>query len=274
MNKSEIDIGVTDELRLRVSVGVLVKVLFENPENRQTMLAFERTATLREISGKTEIIVKTKPFGGAIRVINPQALKERIGDFHYDSERSRQEKDFRILVHPDSWEKIKEICMDVKETEEGFLDISPDRELLEEFEDCLKIKISPKQCNLKYKGIAVDNFASETNNVHAHGLSTFRIYYLFEAGINSSELIKLMLDSSKQYSDNDLKKIALEEARNGGKGRANASFTINKDDLIAFYHSIPDNMLSGLIPFMEHQLEGNVAAVLEEIEHPKYKRYI
>ena len=274
MNNHNIGIGVTDELSLRVSIGVLVKVLFENPDNGQTMMAFERTATLREISGKSEVIVKTKPFGGGIRIINPQALKERIGNFHYDSERSRQERDFRILVHPDSWKKIKEICMDVKKMKEGFLDTSPDQELIEEFKDCLKIKITPEQYNLKYRGIVIEDFPSETNNVHAQGIPTVRIYYLVEASINSSDIIRLMLDSNRYYSDKDLQKIALEEAKDGGRGRANAVFTINIDDLREFYHSISINKLSGLIPFREHQLDGNVVAVLDEIEHPKYKRYI
>ncbi|MEJ2614706.1 MAG: hypothetical protein P8Z35_07095, partial [Ignavibacteriaceae bacterium] len=140
MNNHNIDIGATDELSLRVSAGVLVKVLFENPQNGQTMLAFERTATVQEINGKPEVIVKTKPFGGGIRIINPQALKKYIGNFHYDSERSRQERDFRILVQPESWEKIKVMCMNMKEMEERILDNSPDRELHEEFNDCLKIK--------------------------------------------------------------------------------------------------------------------------------------
>ena len=274
MNNHEIDIGVTGELSLRVSVGVLVKVLFENPGNGETMLALERTATLREINGKPEVIVKTKPFGGGIRIINQQTLKEHIGDFHYDSERSRQERDFRILVQPGSWEKIKKMCIDLNEMREGFLDTSPDRELLEEFNDCLKIKITPKQYNLNYKGIAVEDFPGETDNIYAQGLPTNRIYYIFEAGINSSGIIKLMLDSSGKYSDNDLQQTALEDARNGGRGRANAVFTINLEDLKEFYLSLPDNKLNGLIPFKEHQLDGNVAAVLDKIEHTKYKRYI
>ena len=274
MNNHNIDIGATDELSLRVSAGVLVKVLFENPQNRQSMLAFERTATLREIGGKPEVIVKTKPFGGGIRIINPQALKEHIGNFHYDSERSRQERDFRIFVHPESWEKIKEFCIDMKEMREGVLVTSPDRELFEEFNDCLKIKITPEQYNLKYRGIAIEDFPSETDNIHAQGLPTVRIYYIFEAGIESSEIINLMLDSSRQNSDKDLQLIALEEAKHGGKGRANAVFTINTYDLKEFYLSIPNNKLNGLIPFKEHQLDGNVLAVLDEIKHPKYKRCI
>jgi hypothetical protein len=274
MNNHNIDIGLTAELRLRVSAGTLAKVLFENPENGQTMLAFERIATLREINGKPEVIVKTKPFGGGIRIINSQALKERIGAFHYDSERSRLERDFRIFVHPDSWKKIKEICMDKEEMGVGFLDNSPDQELLEEFRDCLKIKITPNQYSLKYRRIAIEDFPSETDNVRAQGLPTVRIYYIFEARIHSSEIIRLMLDSSRQYSDKDLQKLALEEARAGGRGRANAVFTINMDDLKEFYRSISNNKLSGLIPFKEHHLDGNVAAVLDEIEHPKYKHYI
>jgi hypothetical protein len=274
MSNHNIGTGATDALSLRVSAGVLVKVLFENPENKQTMLAFERTATQRVIDGKPQVIVKTKPFGGAIRIINPQAFKEIIGDFHYDSERSRQERDFRILVHPDSWKKIKEICMDVNESGKGLFDTGPDQELLEEFNDCLKIKITPEKYISKYKGIVIEDLPGETDNIYARDLPTVRIYYIFETRINSPEIIRLMLKSSKQYSDKDLQKIALEDASNGGRGRANAAFTINKNDLKEFYLSISINMRSGLIHFMEHLLDGNVAAVLEEIEQPKYKRYI
>ena len=35
-------IGATDELSLRLSVATLVRVLFENPKDRELMLALER----------------------------------------------------------------------------------------------------------------------------------------------------------------------------------------------------------------------------------------
>ena len=42
--KAPIEVGATDELSLRVSVGVLVKVMFRSPEDGREMLALERHA--------------------------------------------------------------------------------------------------------------------------------------------------------------------------------------------------------------------------------------
>jgi hypothetical protein len=106
-NHHKIGVGATEELSLRVSVASLVSVLFDGPEDRRTMLALERTATLREIEGRPEVTVRAKPFGGGVLLTNPQALKGLIGHFHYDSKRSRRERDFRIQIQPASWEKVK-----------------------------------------------------------------------------------------------------------------------------------------------------------------------
>lgn len=181
-NDHEIGVGATEELSLRVSVAALVSVLFRGPEDGRTMLALERTATLRKIEGRPKVTVKAKPFGGGVWLANPQALKGLIGHFHYDSERSRQERDFRIQIQPASWEKVKEICWEhLKETEKGILDSSPERELAEEFEDTLNVRITPDQYRLKLRGIIVEDLPGETDNVRAEGLPTVRIYYVFEA---------------------------------------------------------------------------------------------
>jgi hypothetical protein len=90
----EIGVGATEGLSLRVSVATLVSVLFDDPEDRRTMLALERTATLREIEGRPEVTVRAKPFGGAVRLTNPQALQGLIGHFQYDSERSAGKETF------------------------------------------------------------------------------------------------------------------------------------------------------------------------------------
>ena len=273
MNDHNIGIGVTEKLNLRASVGALVKVLFANPENEQTMLALERIAALRKIKEKSEIVVKAKPFGGAVRITNPQALKEYIGDFNFDSERSRQEEDLRILVHPASWGKIKEICKEhLQDTKKRIIDISPDRELTEEFEDSLKIKITPNEYKLKSKGMIIEELPTETDNVRAEGIPTVRIYFLYEAEIISSDTIRMMLTNSSQYSDDDLKKIATEDANQDGKGRANAILTLGHDELTDKYNSVPLERLSESVYFGGHFLDGNVPAILEEIKHPKYNR--
>jgi hypothetical protein len=61
-NQHEIGVGATEELSLRVSVAALVSVLFDDPEDGRTMLALERTATLRETEGRPEVMVRAKPW--------------------------------------------------------------------------------------------------------------------------------------------------------------------------------------------------------------------
>jgi hypothetical protein len=182
-NQHEIGVGATEELSLRVSVAALVSVLFDDPEDGRTMLALERTATLRETEGRPEVMVRAKPFGGGVRLTDPQALEGMIGRFHYDSKRSRRERDFRLQIYPASWGKVKEICREyLKETEKGVLDSSPERELAEEFKDTLNVRIIPDQYHLKPRGIIVEELPSETDNVRAAGLPTVKIYYVFEPG--------------------------------------------------------------------------------------------
>lgn len=274
-NDHEIRVGATEELSLRVSVAALVSVLFDDPEDGRTMLALERTATLREIEGRPEVTVRAKPFGGGVRLTNPQALKGLIGHFQYDSERSRRERDFRIQIRPASWEKVKEICQEhLKETEKGIMDSSPERELAEEFEDTLNVRITPDQYHLKPLGIIVEDLPSETDNVRAEGLPTVRVYYVFEARMEAPEIITMILANSRRYSDKDLQEMAWKDARQGGKGRANAILALVLDDLKDVYRSIPVDRRGGLIRIGGYQLDGNVLAILEEVDTPKYQRYI
>ena len=274
-NRPEIGLGTTDDLSLRVSVGVLISVLFHNPEDGQTMLALERTATLRQIEGRSEVIVKAKPFGGAVRLINPQALKERIGNFHYDSERSREEGDFRILIRPASWETVKEICQKhLDQIENGILDSSPHRELAEEFEDTLHTKITQNEYQLKPRGIIVENVPIKTHNVRTESLLTVRVYFVFEAWLQDPKIISMMLANSKQYSDANLRDMAWEDAQQGGRGRANAVLVLRLDDLKGAYQSLPMDRRGGPTRVEGHQLDGNVLALLQEISTPKYQSHI
>ena len=274
-NHYEIGVGATEELSLRVSVGVLVKVLFDSPESGRTMLALERTATLRQIEGQPQVVVKAKSFGGAVRLINPQALKELIGDFHCDSERSREEEDFRIHIHPASWETVKEICRKHLEgIEKGILDSSPQRELEEEFEDTLQIRITPEQYRLKPRGMIIEDLPTETDNVRAEGFLTVRVYFVFEAWIQDPEIISLILTNSKRYSEDDLEKMAWNDAQQGGKGRANAILTVELDELKKAYQSIPMDRRGEPIRIEGHQLDRNVLALMEGIDTPKYQRYL
>lgn len=273
LHQQEIDVGATEELSLRVSVATLVRVLFDNPEDGRAMLALERTATLREIEGQHEVTVKAKPFGGAVRLTNPQTLKGLIGHFHYSNERSRQVNDFRILINPASWEKVKDLCQEhLHGTEEAILDSSPERELEEEFEDALHVRITPEQYHLEPRGLIVEDLPSETDNVQAEGRPKVRVYYLYEARIVATEIIAMMLANHRQYSDKDLQEIAWKDARQGERGRANAVLVLGLNDLKDIYRSIPSNKRGDPLSVEGHQLDGNVLAILEELDSSRYHR--
>jgi len=273
-NHHEIGVGATDELSLRVSVGTLVSVWFASPADGRTMLALERFATLRQVEGQSDVIVKAKPFGGAVRITNPQELMRMIGHFHYDSERSREESDFRIQIRPASWERIKEICLQhLQKTDKGVLDSSPHRELTEEFGDTLHIGITSDQYRLQPCGMVIEDLPTETENVRAEKIPTVRVYFLFEAWMQTPEIILMMLANTKQYLDEDLEKLAWKDARQGGKGRANAILVVELDDLKKQDGSIPMENLNGPIRVDGHELDGNVLALLEEVENPKYQRH-
>jgi len=271
MNNKKIKMNTAKEFKLRVSVGVLVKVLFTDPETGQITLALERIATLRKFNGISKVDITAKPFGGGVRFTNPKELKMLINDFQFDSERSRQERDFRILIHPEMWGNIKKICIEhLHENRKRIFDYSPDRELAEEFEDSLKIKIKPDEYILIPKGMVIQDLQSKTNNVRAQGMPTVRIYYLFEAWINSHELVKLMLAKSRQFSEDDFKKAALEDAERGGKGRSNTVLTIGIDALRDHCNLISLEKRGENINFGSHKLEGNVLALFSKVKNPNY----
>jgi len=273
LDDQQIGVGPTKELSLRASVATLVRVMFNDLVDGNRMVALERTATLREIQGKTEATVIAKPFGGAVRLINPQQLIRLIGNFHFDSERSRQEGDFRILINPASWAMVREICREnLKKNEYGILNSNPERELFEEFEDTLNIRLTRDQYQLKPRGIIVEGQPIKTDSVRAAGLLTARIYYIFDAWVDTPELVKRMVANSEQYSDADLQKIAWDDAQRGGRGRANAILTLELDALTEMYRSMPMDERSEPIRYEEHGLAGNVLAILQEVDQSRYKR--
>jgi hypothetical protein len=260
-SQREIGVGPTAELSLRVSVAALVRVLFDSPEDGRGMLALERVATLRDVDGPAEVIVKAKPFGGGVRLTDPQGLRGMIGDFNYDSERSRDEGDFRLQIRPASWENVKRVCREHLQGKKGILDSSPHRELEEEFEDALHVRITPEQYRLSSLGLVVEDTPSQTSSVRAAGRPTVRVYFVFEARIEARDLLLAMLSSSRRDSDQDLQRLAWEDARQGGKGRANAVLTVALDDVVDAFRG-----RSGPVCLGHHYLDGNVAAIVNLVD--------
>ena len=270
---SEIDIGATDELSLRVSVATLVRVLFEYPSDGKLMLALERKATLLDGENRPVVDVKSQPFGGAIQILETGALQRKIGDFHFDSEESRAEQDFRIFIQPSDWEAVRAFCLGhFNQLDDSVLESDPTRELVEEFEDTLGISLNRDQYIYQAAGTIIEDNPSTTEYIHARGYLTTRIYRIFEARILDPSLASAMIENSERCSEQDLRERALQGSHNGGPGRANAVLTVPFEEINAFYVSIPPDARNQPVFFQNHLLDETVAAVLEGVPVPKYRR--
>ena len=268
----DIGIGATIELSLRVSVATLSKVIFDGRDTNLTMLALERTATWQEINGEPVITVKAKPFGGGVRLNKPEILLSLIGEFHFDSQRSRQEMDFRIQIRPEEWENVRGFCLHHFQENDGVIESSPERELVEEFNDALKIKLTPDEFQLKPMGICIEENPSRTENLRAPGTPTVRIYKLYQGRITSPSLIAAILENNQDISNTDLQDLAWLDRHNGGRGRANGVLALPQDAVIEAYQVLPLEERSVTIKLKGHLIDSNVLATLEEVDTPRYKR--
>lgn len=272
-NHHEIGGGETEDLSLRVSVATLVRVLFEHPRDGELMLALERKATMHEAETGGVVEVKSQPFGGAIRIRDLKRMRDLIGEFHFDSEHSRSEQDCRIFIRPLDWSAVREFCIEhLNGVDDRILETDPARELAEEFADALQINLKPDQYVLKTLRTVVEDSPAPTENIHARGHLTIRVYRIFEAHILDSSLSRAMLTNSESYSNHDLQELVLENVRNGGKGRANAILTLPLKLISNVYLTMPPKARNSPISFEDNHLDESVGAILEGMTVPKYRR--
>jgi len=260
------------EPSLRVSVATLARVIFRHPQDSSWMLALERKATLLKPEHQPEVMVKAQPFGGAIRLRDPAPLEKRIGDFRFDSQRSQEEVDFRILVQPSDWPAIRDFCIShLQQPADPVLETNPDRELVEEFYDTLGIRLRPGQYSSQPVSILIENQPERTENIYASGYPTARIYFVFEVRIRDDALTQAMIENSTRYSDLDLGQLALHNASEGRPGRANAILSLPLERLTEQYLALPPEKRGKPVKIDGHLLDGNVAAVLPDVPVPKYQ---
>lgn len=268
---SDIGVGATSELSLRVSVATLVRVLFEHPDNGNSMLALERKATLLQTQDGPVVEVIAQPFGGAIQIRDPRPLRELVGGFRFDSEESRSERDFRIFIRPSDWEIVQGFCLQhLSDADDPVLETEPRRELAEEFADTLKMKLNSNQYTYRAIGTVVEDRPAPTRNIHARGHLTARVYRIFEARILDRSLSHTMLANSETYSNHDLQQLALKDARNGG--RANAILAIPIERISNVYRARSPQARNPSFSLENNQLDESVGAVLEGIHIPRYRR--
>lgn len=262
-------IGATDELSLRVSVATLAKVVFKHPSNGEWMLALERKATLR--GDKVE--VKSQPFGGAIRILDVDAIFDLIGDFHFDNERSYDEQDFRLFIRPSSWSLLRKFCIQhLSNIDDPILETDPSRELIEEFYDALKINLHPEQYVCKSVATVVEDEAVSTDNFYARGAPTVRVFRIFEVTISDASLAHVMTMNSESNSDQILRERASKDHQNGGKGRDNAILALPLKQVGEFYSVLSLQERNAPISFENNRLDETVPAIFENLIVPKYQR--
>jgi hypothetical protein len=262
-------VGPTDELSLRVSVATLVRVVFKLPTNSEWMLVLERKATLQ----KDKVEVKSQPFGGAIRILDLDTIHALIGDFHFDSDRSRSEQDFRLFINPTAWKVVQEFCIQhFNRVDDPILETDPGRELAEEFADALGINLKPEHYLQKPIATIVENDPAPTENIHAKGMHTVRVYRIFEAHIVDTSLIDNLISNSERLSHQDLCELALKDAQHNGKGRANAILALPLKQITDHYLSMSLEKRNMPALFKNNRLEETVSLVFDDITVPKYQR--
>lgn len=201
------------------------------------------------------------------------ALHELIGDFHFDSAYSRAEQDFRLFIRPSSWSVLREFCVQhINRVDDPILETDPSRELVEEFFDALKISLKPGQYICKPAATLIENEPTPTENIHARGIPTVRVYRIFEAAITDGDLAQTMLKNSLSLSHQGLCELAIKDARNGGKGRANAVLSLPLKRIHDVYKAVQPAERNVSIMFGENRLDDTVSAILEGITVPKYQK--
>jgi hypothetical protein len=265
-------IGSTPQLSLRVSVANLVKVTFIHPEDQQKKLVLERTGTVVADHGSYIVRVISKPFGGGVRILNPERLRTEVGDFNFDSLRTREENDFRIFIYPKHWDRLKQFCWVHLIAQGEILESSPRRELVEEFHDALNYELFEDQYHLEWSKLVVEAKPARTGSPRSMGSLTSRIYSVHEMQILDPQLIMDLMENSLNKSNQELRKEAEEDYLGGGKGRANAVSVLDYAQFINAYKNLSETDQGEPAHLFGHDFDGNTLAILNEVESKKYSQ--
>ena len=251
---------------LRVSVATYNQVVFPHPENGVTMLALERKATVLKDGS---ISVRAQPFGGGVKILNQKPLMKMLSKIQFDSERSKQEQDFRILIQPSQWDVVKQYCLERFEDPTDLdLESGPDRELVEEFKEVLGVSLKSSQYTVQPTGFVIEDNPVWTENWYARGSPTVRVYRTYKVEIIDGTLCQNLVCASRQVSDDVLRKHALEN----GKGRANSALALPLHRVREAFLALPLEKRFDNIEADHHMLDKSVLVILEDIDVPQYLR--
>ncbi len=268
----QVGAGPTDDLSLRVSVAALARVVFPHPDDGTRMLALEHKATLARPPRPPEVTIKAQPFGGAVRLLNIDRFLSFVGDFTFDSKRSRSEGDLRVFIRPSRLDAVHKFCLsDASRRAGSDLETDPSRELKEELEDALGFQPGPQSYAMQRIGIVLENQPTPTSNARSAGQLTARIYWVYEVRILDVALCRSLLASSQSNSVEVLHQMALDRYRRGEPGWATAALVLPIHQIReAYLATSPEDRGQPLL-FQNMMLAANVPAVLEGVDTPKYQ---
>jgi hypothetical protein len=200
-------------------------------------------------------------------------LQSLLGDFHFDSEPSREERDFRLFIRPTAWGPVREFCLrHWHRMDNAILESDPRRELEEEFAEILGVDLEPSQYTYHAVGTVMEDYPSPSDNSYAREFPTVRMYRIFEAHILDPSLATALLKNSGDCLNDHLRAGAAADFQNGGKGWASAALTLPLQQVSAFYETLLPKERGRPRYFQEHQLDETVAAVLDHVIVPKYEK--
>jgi hypothetical protein len=251
---------------LRVSVATYNQVFFPHPENGEAMLALERKATVLKDGS---VNVRAQPFGGGVKILNTKSLQEFIGEIQFDSDRSKQEQDFRILINPSQWSAVKQYCLKhLADPVDLELESAPVRELVEEFKEVMGVSLKASQYTVQPMGFVIEDIPVGTENWYARGSPTVRVYRTYKVEIVDEILCQNLVHTSRRVSDDMLGKHALEY----GRGRANSVLALPLHSVRDAFLALPLEKRLNKIEADHHKLDKSVLVVLEDIEVSQYLR--
>lgn len=237
------------------------------------MLALERKATVVRNAEQQWVRVLAQPFGGAVQFRDSTLLRNLIGEYQFDSERSQLESDFRILIRSSDWPFVRQFCLQhLAADNDPVLEPSPARELAEEFADTLNIDLQPEQYTLHSLGLVVEDNPTPTDNPRAFGYPTVRIYRIYEAKLLDAALTQVIITNNQLISNENLCELALADLNSGGRGRANAVLSLPLKKLTYAYLGLSPEALVAPFVFDNYNLDPSVLAVLEQVSSPGYQR--
>lgn len=256
---------------IRVSVGVLARLILFDKTSNTELLALERRGTAHQTAEGAKLWrVQAVPFGGAVTVNDPDVLRQRIGDFEYDNDHSRQVKDFRLIVNPSAWDTLKTICQESFEgKDQTILEFDPFDELHDEIKGATGISIERDDLIIHPIGIHIENEAAPTDNIFSFGVETLRFYGVFEAKVQNEGILHQIIDAANTDNDTAYGNLAIQDLQSGGKGWVNTVLVLNLAEVENFYRDLAPSVRDNEdVLFKGFQLARNVSVVVSK-KYPK-----